>query len=124
MIFNSIFDNIYVLNLKESADRRAHIETEFKRVDILKYQFFEGTPHDSTEVINITKSGLVKRFPNCFRCDQKRCNCENNYLTPFQIGNWCSFLNIFNDIINDIFNVNLSLNINICNYIHFITRKK
>ena len=101
MIFNSIFDNIYVLNLKESADRRAHIETEFKRVDILKYQFFEGTPHDSTEVINITKSGLVKRFPNCFRCDQKRCNCENNYLTPFQIGNWCSFLNIFNDIIKN-----------------------
>ena len=36
-----------------------------------------------------------------FRCNKKRCNCENNFLTPFQIGNWCSFLNIFNDIIKN-----------------------
>ena len=99
MIFNQIFDNIYVLNLKSSTDRKEHIINEFKRVDINKYQFFEATSFDSDEVKNIMKSGLVKKFPNCFRCNMKRCNCENNFLTPFQIGNWCSFLNIFRDIL-------------------------
>ena len=99
MIFNSIFDNIYVLNLKKSENRRHHINNEFKRVGIEKFEFFEATPHDSDEVNNLIKSGLVKKFPNCFRCNQIRCNCENNFLTPFQIGNWCSFLNIFKDII-------------------------
>jgi len=99
MIFNQIFDNIYVLNLKSSTDRKEHIINEFKRVNIDKYQFFEATSFDSDEVKNIMKSGLVKKFPNCFRCSMKRCKCENNFLTPFQIGNWCSFLNIFHDIL-------------------------
>jgi GR25 family glycosyltransferase involved in LPS biosynthesis len=104
MIFNTIFDNIYVLNLKESIDRKTHIENEFKRVGIEKYQFFEATRYDSEEVKNLMNSGLVKRFPNCFRCNQKRCDCENNFLTSFQIGNWCSFINIFNDIIKNNYN--------------------
>lgn len=104
MIFNTLFDNIYVLNLKESIDRKNHIETEFNRVGITKYELFEATPHDSEEVVNITKSNLVKKFPNCFRCHKKRCACENNFLTSFQIGNWCSFLNIFNDIIKKNYN--------------------
>ena len=99
MIFNSIFNNIYVLNLKKSLDRKEHIEKEFKRVGIEKYQFFEATTHDSEDVKNLMKSNFVKKFPNCFRCNNKRCNCENNFLTPFQIANWCSFINIFKDII-------------------------
>ena len=101
MIFNTLFDNIYVLNLKESIDRKLHIETEFKRVGIEKYQFFEATSYDSEEVAQLMKSNFVKKFPNCFRCNLKRCSCENNFLTTFQIGNWCSFLNIFRDIIKN-----------------------
>jgi GR25 family glycosyltransferase involved in LPS biosynthesis len=101
MIFNTLFDNIYVLNLKESNDRKIHIENEFKRVGIEKYQFFEATNYDSEEVKTLTNSNFVKKFPNCFRCNKKRCNCENNFLTPYQLGNWCSFLNIFKDIIKN-----------------------
>jgi len=101
MIFNTLFDHIYVLNLKESIDRKIHIETEFKRVGIDKYQFFEATPYDSEEVKKLMDSQFVKKFPNCFRCNLKRCLCENNFLTPFQIGNWCSFLNIFRDILKN-----------------------
>lgn len=101
MILNKIFEHIYVLNLKESTDRREHIINEFKRVGIEKYDFFEATPYYSDEVKDLTNSSLVKKFPNCFRCDKKRCNCENNYLTPFQIANWCSFINIFKDIIKN-----------------------
>ena len=101
MIFNNLFDHIYVLNLKESIDRKLHIESEFKRVGIEKYEFFEATSYESEEVQQLMNSGLVKKFPNCFRCNLKRCSCENNYLTPFQIGNWCSFLNMFKDIIKN-----------------------
>ena len=100
LIIDKVFDHIYVLNLKDSTDRKLHIQNEFKRVGISKYQFFEATPYDSEEVKNLTASNLVKKFPNCFRCDKKRCDCENNFLTPFQLGNWCSFLNIFKDIID------------------------
>jgi GR25 family glycosyltransferase involved in LPS biosynthesis len=101
MILNEIFDNIYVLNLKESIDRKKHIEKEFNRVKIKNYIFFEATSHCSDEVTKIMNSNFVKKFPNCFRCNKKRCNCENNYLTPFQIANWCSFINIFKDIIKN-----------------------
>jgi len=101
MILNKIFEHIYVLNLKESLDRKEHIINEFKRVGIEKYDFFEATPYYSDEVKDLMNSSLVKKFPNCFRCDKKRCNCENNYLTPFQIANWCSFINIFKDIIKN-----------------------
>lgn len=99
--FNTLFNHIYVLNLEKSADRREHINREFSRVGIEKYQFFKATTHDSAEVNNLIKSGLVKKFPSCFRCNRNRCDCENNYLTPFQLGNWCSFLNIFRDIIKN-----------------------
>jgi GR25 family glycosyltransferase involved in LPS biosynthesis len=101
MIFNTLFDKIYVLNLKESEDRRNHINKEFERVGINNYEFFEGTRYDSEEVEKLMKSDFVKKFPNCFRCNQKRCYCENNFLTKYQIGNWCSFLNIFRTIIKN-----------------------
>jgi GR25 family glycosyltransferase involved in LPS biosynthesis len=101
MIFNSIFDNIYVLNLKESIDRKIHIENEFKRVGIEKYEFFEATSYDSEETKKLTNTNFVKKFPNCFRCNLKRCDCKNNFLTKFQIANWISFINIFKDIIKN-----------------------
>ena len=104
MIFNTLFDNIYVLNLKESIDRKLHIQTEFSRVGIEKYNFFEAVHYESDEVKNLMNSNFVKKFPNCFRCDKKRCTCENNFLTKFQIANWCSFINIFKDIINKNYN--------------------
>jgi GR25 family glycosyltransferase involved in LPS biosynthesis len=99
--FSEIFDNIYVINLKESVDRKNHIMQEFERVNIKKYQIFEATHYDSEEAKKMYNSELVKKFPNCFRCNKKRCECENNFLTPFQIGNWCSFLNVFADIIKN-----------------------
>jgi len=101
MILNTVFNHIYVINLKKSIDRKTHIQNEFKRVGIKKYEFFEATSHDSNEVKELLEGNLVKKFPNCFRCDKKRCDCENNFLTPFQIGNWCSFINNFKDIIKN-----------------------
>jgi GR25 family glycosyltransferase involved in LPS biosynthesis len=104
MIFNQIFDHIYVINLKNSEDRREHIKNEFKRVGIDKYDFFEATPHDSDDVKKLVNSNIVKQFPSCFRCLKDRCNCENNFLTPYQLGNWCSFIRLFHDILNNKYN--------------------
>jgi len=104
MIFNDIFNHIYVINLKKCTDRKEHIEKEFNRVGIVNYEFFEATPHDSIDSINLYNGPFVKKFPNCFRCGLKRCSCENNYLTPFQIANWHSFIRVFTDIINNKYN--------------------
>lgn len=101
MIFNNFFDNIYVLNLPESVDRKNHIIREFQRVGINKYEFFKATHFDSQEVKLLSESSLVKKFPDCFRCNRTRCNCENNFLTQFQVANWHSFINIFKDIIKN-----------------------
>lgn len=99
MIFNTLFNNIYVINLESCVDRKTHIINEFNRVGIEKYEFFNAIKYDSQEVQELMKSDKVKKFPTCFRCDQIRCYCKNNILTEFQIGNWCSFINIFKDII-------------------------
>jgi GR25 family glycosyltransferase involved in LPS biosynthesis len=99
MEWNTIFDHIYVLNLPESVDRKNHIIKEFQRVDIKEYEFFKATHYDSEEVRLLSESSFVKKFPTCFRCHNIRCSCENNFLTQFQLANWCSFINMFKDII-------------------------
>jgi len=99
MIFNTLFNNIYVINLESCTDRKTHIINEFNRVGIEKYEFFNAIKYDSQEVIDLMKSDKVKKFPTCFRCNQIKCYCKNNVLTEFQIGNWFSFINIFKDII-------------------------
>ena len=104
MIFNTLFDNVYVINLEKSIDRKNHIIKEFNRVGIEKYEFFNAVNNDSIQVTELINSDTVKKFPNCFRCNQKRCDCGNNYLTSYQIGNWCSFLNIFKDILDKKYN--------------------
>lgn len=101
MLFNKIFDKIYVINLKKSLDRRNHIIKEFDRVGIKEYEFIEAIESESEEANILANSKLVKKFPNCFRCNRKRCDCENNYLTPFQIGNWASFIKLFHKIVNE-----------------------
>ena len=99
MIFNTLFDKIFVLSLKSSTERRSHIENEFKRVGISKYDFYDAISPDSDEYTTFINSGIVSTFPPCFRCGHMRCACENNFLTSFQLANWASFLSIFNTII-------------------------
>ena len=88
MIINDIFEKIYVINLKESIDRKNHMIQEFKRVGIVNYEFFEATHYDDPSVKKFIEDGCVVSFPPCFRCGMNRCGCENNFLTKFQIANW------------------------------------
>ena len=101
-----LINKIYIINLKSCVNRKEHIKQEFKRVGINEYEIFEATDKDSIEVRNMIKSDFVKKFPPCFRCGRNECNCPNNILISSQIGNWCSFINVMNDIIkNDLKNL-------------------
>ena len=100
MILNNFFDKIYVINLKNSIDRKNHIINEFKKNNIENYEFFEATHFDDIEVTKLLNSNMVMSFPPCFRCLKNRCKCENNFLTKYQIANWLSYIKLFNHIIN------------------------
>jgi hypothetical protein len=62
LLINSLFDNIYVLNLEKSSDRREHINNEFKRVGIENYEFFKATPHDSPEVYELINTKIKENM--------------------------------------------------------------
>ena len=40
-------------------------------------------------------------YPPCFRCNQEKCNHDNNYLTPKQVGNFLSFKKIMEIVVNN-----------------------
>ena len=91
-IWNQVFDKILVLSLKNCEDRREHIKREFKKVGIEDYEFFDAYSPESPEFNEIKNSNRIYNGTSCFRCLKKRCLCENNYLTDFQIANWVSFI--------------------------------
>lgn len=101
MILNHVFQKTYVINLKESIDRKNHIIKEFERVGINNYEFFEATHYDDPCVKKFIDEEKVISFPPCFRCGMNRCSCENNFLTKFQIANWISYMNLFQKILNE-----------------------
>ena len=94
-----LINKIYVINLKNSYDRREHIKQEFNRLNITNFEIFEATDKDSLQVQDMMKTDYVKKFPPCFRCNKNKCKCPNNILIKHQIGNWCSFINVMKDII-------------------------
>lgn len=96
-----LINKIYVINLKSCCDRKKHIEEEFKRLEINNYEIFEATDKDSLQVQEMMKTGFVKKFPPCFRCNKNKCKCSNNILIKHQIGNWCSFINVMINIIKN-----------------------
>jgi GR25 family glycosyltransferase involved in LPS biosynthesis len=99
MIVNTFFDKIYVINLKESIDRKNHIINEFNNMDITNYEFFEAVHFNDNIVTELLNSNKVMSFPPCFRCLKNRCGCENNFLTKYQIANWSSYIKLFNEIL-------------------------
>ncbi len=98
-LWNKIFQKILVLSLPDSKDRQRHIQNEFQRVGIEKYDFFYASSPTSSEFQEMKKK-YVKKMYQCFRCHQKVCFCENNYLTDFQIANWTSFIRMWQYIVD------------------------
>ncbi len=96
-----VFDKILVLSLRDSEDRREHIRNEFKKVGIERYEFFDASHYASDEVKEFKNSDKVLKAAICFRCLKRRCLCENNYLTDFQIANWHSFIRLWKHILDN-----------------------
>lgn len=99
-LWNQVFQKILVLSLPESTDRQQHIQKEFQRVGIENYDFFYASSPLSLECKEV-KEKYVKKMFQCFRCHQKVCFCENNFLTDFQIANWTSFIRIWQYIVEN-----------------------
>jgi len=104
MNFYDTFDNIYVINLEQCADRKENMINEFKNIGINNYQFFPGIDKSSADVSRVYNSYKVKKFPQCFRCNKNVCACKNNVITRPQVGNWLSFINIWRDIVSNRYN--------------------
>lgn len=99
-LINELFDSVLVLNLPESADRRAHIDEHFGQIGLAHYQFVEAIGENSLEVEAAYKDGLVKTYPPCFRCGQVSCgrdDCNNVLISP-QVGNFLSHLKIWKKV--------------------------
>lgn len=99
---NNLIDKIFVINLEECFDRKNHIIQLFIKNNISSdnYEFFNGYNKNSNIVNNIINTDFCKKYPDCFRCNKKLCNCDNNIITPNQIGNWCSFIYLMKHIID------------------------
>ena len=97
-IFNDI-DKTFVINLTKDIYRKEHVIKEFnEKCD--DYEFVEAISHDSKEVKNLYIKNKVMAYPPCFRCNQEKCNHDNNYLTPKQVGNFLSFKKIMEIVVN------------------------
>jgi GR25 family glycosyltransferase involved in LPS biosynthesis len=97
----NIFDQIYCLSLPSSHDRRQHIQQEFARVGITKYVFFDAINKDQDLVKNAFSEDFVAKFPPCFRCHQRKCDCKNNILISPQVANFLSYQKLWQDIVKN-----------------------
>ena len=97
----SQFSDIFCISLKLNKERREHIKKEFARVGIPAYHFIDAYDKSSKEANEIYHSDYVAKFPPCFRCGKKECNCENKSLFRPQIGNWLSHISAWRSVTAD-----------------------
>lgn len=83
---------INVVSLLRDSVRREHVQQHFADLGIDTFTFFDAVSHEDQAVIDAYNDGMVKRFPPCFRCGKRKCECKNNILIPQQVANWLSFL--------------------------------
>ena len=97
-MLNSSIQKVIVLTLDEDSERREHIKQHFKDIGIEDFSFFKAISSSSTHVANYYRKGLVKGYPECFRCSSNNCQCPNNIIIPQQVANWLSFTEIWKSI--------------------------
>jgi FkbM family methyltransferase len=92
---NNIVSQILVLSLANDKERRIHIKNHFLKQGLVDYRFIDAIPNTSSLVTAAYTKGIVKTYPNCFRCAKADCSCSNNVLIPNQVANWLSFKRIW-----------------------------
>lgn len=99
-IIRNLFDRVYVISLRSSEDRRAHITRHFEETGIRGYEFHDATGHDEYRVARLFETGRVAQYPPCFRCGQTECgnpDC-NNVLIPQQVAVFDTYLRLWEKI--------------------------
>lgn len=90
----SLFDQIYVINLLHCKERREHIIKEFARVGIKNYIFLPAVNAESAIVRSILQNRGKQPLPDgSIR--------QWNRLNKYQIANWCSYIHVWEDIIEN-----------------------
>lgn len=92
---NDIVSQVLVLSLPDDTERRVHIKNHFIQQGLADYRLIDAIPNSSALVKATYKKGIVKTYPNCFRCEKSNCECSNNILIPHQVANWLSFKKIW-----------------------------
>lgn len=99
-IIDHIVDEIYVLSMPTSAERRNYINQHLSEVGIHRFSYHDAISADAPEVAACYESGLVMGFPPCFRCGREECgqdDCNNVLIAP-QVANFLSYLSLWRTI--------------------------
>ncbi|SOC06886.1 glycosyltransferase family 25 protein [Rhodobacter maris] len=100
MIPSGLFNEILVVSLPQSSDRRDHIRSHFAEVGITAYRFFDASGPEDPEVTALFEDDKVAGYPPCFRCGKLECgrpDC-NNVLTPQQVAVFVTYLRLWRHV--------------------------
>lgn len=98
--FETLFDNVFVVSLPSSSDRRAYISEHLAEAGVQRFTFHDACDCSDPEVETLIASGRVHSYPPCFRCGQVSCGRDdcNNVLIPVQIATFVTYLNLWKKI--------------------------
>lgn len=90
-------DATLILTLAGQQQRQQDVSTALQSVGIESFEFFYGLTAGDAEVQQALGSGVVMRFPPCFRCGLEDCGDPgcNNILLPVQVAVVLSFRALF-----------------------------
>ncbi len=98
--WRALFDQVLVLSLPGSAERRRHIDAHLPSVGLHEYAFFDATAADDPAVARAYARGEVKAYPACFRCGGLDCgnaDCNNVLIAP-QVATFVSYLRLWRQV--------------------------
>lgn len=100
VLIQSLFDQILVMSLPVSQERRHHIAEHLPSMGIDEFCFFDAIAEDDLKVVQAQAKGEVATFPPCFRCGKLDCGNSdcNNFLIPAQIACYLSYRRLWQHI--------------------------
>lgn len=96
----TLFDDIFVVSLPSSTDRRAYIQEHLETAGIHNFKFHEACDGAHPDVQAYFTSGRVHSYPPCFRCGKASCGRDscNNVLIPAQVATFVTYLKLWEKI--------------------------
>ncbi|MBY6092519.1 glycosyltransferase family 25 protein [Maritimibacter alkaliphilus] len=96
-LWRDAFDEVIVLSLPSSVDRRAYVSDHLAARGLAEFSFFDALLPDAPEVEQLIASDGVMQYPPCFRCGKESCgkpDCNNVLIGP-QIAVFVSYLRLW-----------------------------